>query len=75
MSTSKIEMMRKALSDRALVCLAGQRFDYPGGVVQGEASLLAEMRMHGVIGENDGLTLLGSGLAGRVQAELLDALF
>ncbi len=77
---TKIETMRRVLSPEALAALAGMRGDYPGAVVSNgripvRAAVLAELRIHGAIGENDGLTLMGSGLAGRLQAELLDELF
>lgn len=78
---NKIEQMRKALSPSTLADLAKQGGEYPGFVVQinpaqpDKARALAELRVHGVIGENDGLTILGSGLVARLKAELLDALF
>jgi len=78
---TKIEQMRKALSPLALADLATQGGEYPGFVVQinparpDRARALAELRVHGVVGPNDGLTIIGSGLVARLKAELLDALF
>lgn len=72
---SKIEAMRKALSADARGVLAGARDDHTGTVVQASPALLAELRIHGAIGERDGLTILGGGLAGRLKAERMDALF
>ena len=79
---SKIEAMRKILSGAARDSLAAQAGEYPGFVVQVNtsrpevhAALLAELRAHGVIGPNDGLTVLGSGLVAKLRAELLDSLF
>lgn len=79
----KVEAMRKVLSEQARSFLAEQRGDTIGLTVQADprmpvedqARVLAELRIHGAIGERDGLTIVGSGLAGRLQAERLDALF
>lgn len=72
---TKIEHMRRALSAEALEALAGARNDYIGTVVEATPRVLAELRVHGAIGERDGLTILGGGLAGRLQMEKLDLLF
>lgn len=79
---TKIEAMRKALSAEALAALATQGGEYPGFVVQinvlgasAQRRVLAELNIHGVTGPNDGLTIMGSGLVGRLKAELLDSLF
>ena len=72
---TKIEQMRKALSADAREALAVAKSDNIGTVVEAGPSVLLELRMHGAIGERDGLTILGSGLAGRLQAEKLDLLF
>lgn len=77
---SKIEAMRKALSAEAIDALSGLAGEYPGFVVErplracGERVMI-ELRKVGVVGDNDGLTVIGSGLAGRLRAERLDALF
>lgn len=80
---TKIQTMRAELSGVALAALAVQGGDYPGFVVQAPNSMtaasrrlfLAELRARGVIGERDGLTVIGSGLVARLRAELLDSLF
>ena len=79
---TKIEKMRQVLSAEALAALSTQAGEYPGFVVQVDRryyliarSILAELRIHGVTGPNDGLTIIGSGLVGRLKAELLDSLF
>lgn len=86
---TKIEAMRKALSAETLAVLSGQGGDYPGFVIvlplwltragkepnEFGRSMLAELRVHGVIGPNDGLTIIGSGLVAKLRAELLNALF
>lgn len=72
---SKIQQMRTALGAEALAALAGTRGEHAGAIVLAPVGVLAELRVHGAIGERDGLTVLGSGLAGRLQAELLDSLF
>ena len=55
--------------------LEGTRNARIGTVVQAEGSVLAGLRLAGVIGENDGLTVKGSALAERWQAEYLDRVF
>ncbi len=72
---SKIEAMRKALSADARKALAAAKNDHTGTVVDACPRVLAELRIHGAIGERDGLTILGGGLAGRLQMEKLDLLF
>ena len=80
---TKIEAMKRALSAEALAELGVQGGEFPGFVVQIDPTkdarstrlLLAELRAHDVIGPNDGLTIIGSGLVAKLKAELLDALF
>lgn len=73
---TKIQAMRSALSTEALAVLSLAGSDKIGFVVQsGNESVMTELRKVGVIGERDGLTILGSGLAGRLQEEALNALF
>lgn len=55
--------------------LEGTRGSRIGTVVQGDAPTLAGLRLAGVIGDNDGLTVKGSAVAMRLQAEHLDRMF
>jgi hypothetical protein len=74
----KIEAMRKALSAEALRALAEAGSPNQGFVPTGHAvtpEVLAEFRARGVVGLRDGLTMIGSLLAGRLIEELYDARF
>ncbi len=79
MTGSKIEAMRRALSSEALAALLAARDSHQGTVVTSgrpvSRALLAELRIHGAIGERDGLTVIGSLLAGRLQHEAFEAAF
>lgn len=77
---NKIETMKRKLSSGSLAVLAGLGGETPGYVVTAptypvSAAVLAELRDAGVIGPNDGLTVIGSGLVAKLRAELLDSLF
>lgn len=73
---SKVAMMRKALSADALEVLGLAGSSTIGHVIQSDRpGVMVEFRKCGVVGRNDGLTIVGSALAGIVQAEVMDALF
>lgn len=73
---NKIDAMQLKLSESALERLSLTGRDYIGAVVQiDDEAVMTELRVHGVIGEDDGLTVLGSALAGRLQAQALEAMF
>ena len=55
--------------------IEGTRGSRIGTVVEASGGVLAGLRLAGVIGENDGLTVKGSALAARWQAEYLDRVF
>jgi hypothetical protein len=55
--------------------IEGTRGSHVGTVVQAEPDTLAGLRLAGVIGEKDGLTVKGSALAARMQSEYLDRMF
>ncbi len=73
---SKVLKMKRALSAKAFTDLGHAGVTRIGAVVQlQDASSLAELRVHGVIGENDGLTLIGSAVAGMAQEFVFDLAF
>lgn len=73
---TKIQAMRAALSETAIEKLGHSRFDRIGAPVQiFDLAVMTELRVHGVVGPNDGLTVVGAALAGRLQAEVFDKAF
>lgn len=73
---SKVLEMKRAISAKAFVDLGHAGVTHVGQVVVlADAQVLAELRIHGVIGNEDGLTLLGSALAGMAQEFVYDLSF
>ena len=76
MASVKVETMRGSLSAVALAALGLVRSDRIGAVVQvRDLAVMTELRKAGVVGENDGLTIVGSGLVGELQEAALKAMF
>lgn len=73
---SKVQAMRKAIGDEAFVALGYAGVTHVGSVVQlGSLAVMETLRVHGVVGEHDGLTIIGSGVAMQAQAHVEDLLF
>lgn len=80
---NKIKAMRAALSSEARQALAELGFEHIGFIVRMKPTMppivarriLAELYDAGVIGANDGLTIMGSGVAAQLRHELFEASF
>ena len=70
------EMMKQVRNVPGLAgAIEGTRGSAVGTVVQAPAEVLSGLRLAGVIGERDGLTIKGSAVAMKMQAEYLDRMF
>jgi hypothetical protein len=73
---SKVQAMRKRLSEKAYTDLGFAGVTTIGGVVRSRnESSMIEFRKAGVVGPNDGLTIIGSAVAGMAQAFIEDIAF
>lgn len=73
---NKVLKMKRALSAEAFITLGYAGVTKIGSVVSlADGEVLAELRVHGVIGENDGLTIIGSGVAAMAQEFVYDLVF
>jgi hypothetical protein len=75
---NKIETMRASLSETAIEALASTGHAHRGGTPRGHSitsEVLAEFRSRGVIGRSGGFSEIGAILAGRLNAEKMDAMF
>lgn len=80
---NKIAAMKAKLSNEAREVLAGLGGEHIGYVVRMNPSVplptqravLAELYALGVTATNDGLTIMGSGVAAQLRAEAFDAAF
>jgi hypothetical protein len=75
---SKIERMRASLSETAIEALASTGHAHRGGTPRGHSitpEVLAEFRIRGVVGRSDGFSEIGAMLAGKLNAEKMDAMF
>ncbi len=73
---TKVQAMRAAIGAEAFNALGFTRSSRIGAVVQLQSlAVMRTLRVHGVIGENDGLTIVGSALAAQAQAAVEDSLF
>lgn len=74
MTVSETVKRVKAIPGLA-AAIEGTRGSAIGTVVQADSTALAGLRLAGVIGERDGLTVKGSAVAAIMQAEYLDRMF
>lgn len=73
---TKIQAMRAAIGDEAFEALGRAGVTHAGAIVQlQDLAAMTVLRREGVVGPNDGLTILGSGVAMRAQAYVEDLLF
>jgi hypothetical protein len=73
---TKIQAMRAAIGEAAFEALGYSGKVHAGAVVcLADVAVMDALRVHGVVGANDGLTILGSGLAMRAQAHVEDMAF
>jgi hypothetical protein len=73
---SKVKAMRNKLSAQAFTDLGFTGVITIGGVVRSRnESSMIEFRNAGVVGPNDGLTIIGSAVAGMAQAFVEDIAF
>lgn len=73
---NKVQAMRAAIGERAFEALGYSGVTHSGAVVVlADETAMTALRVHGVVGPNDGLTIVGSGVAMRAQAHVEDLLF
>jgi len=73
---SKVQNMKQAIGMDVFRALGLAGDDKIGYVVRlADERTMTALRVHGVIGKNDGLTILGSALAAQARAQILDELF
>lgn len=75
---SRIETMRASLSEAAIEALSLAGHAHRGGTPRGHSitpEVLAEFRVRGVVGRSDGFSEIGAMLAGKLNAERMDAMF
>jgi hypothetical protein len=73
---SKVLKMKREISAKAFVDLGHSGVTHAGTVVVlADGDVMTELRRAGVIGKNDGLTILGSALAGMAQEFVFDLAF
>ncbi len=73
---SKVLKMKRSISEKAFIALGHSGRTAIGQVVSlRDASAMAELRREGVVGENDGLTIIGSGVAAMAQEFVYDLAF
>jgi sugar (pentulose or hexulose) kinase len=73
---SKIAMMKREIGQEAFRALGLAGVTHSGAVVVlADGDAMARLRGAGVVGPNDGLTIVGSGLAMQAQKLIEDELF
>lgn len=73
---NKVQAMRAAIGEKAFEALGYAGVTHAGSVVVlADETVMTALRVHGVVGPNDGLTIVGSGVAMRAQAYVEDLLF
>lgn len=73
---NKVLMMKRSISEKAFVNLGHAGVTHAGAVVVlADAETMTELRRAGVIGSNDGLTIIGSAVAGMAQEFVYDLAF
>lgn len=72
----KVHAMRRAIGQDAFEALGHAGVVHSGQVVVlADGEVMTVLRREGVIGPNDGLTVLGSGVAMLASAHVMDMLF
>ncbi len=75
-SEMRIRAMRRAIGETAFRALGLAGVTHAGAVVVlSDEAVMTALRVHGVVGSNDGLTILGSGLAGMAQEAMYAEMF
>ncbi len=73
---SKVMKMKSEISMKAFTDLGHSGVTHAGAVVSlADEATMTELRRAGVVGPNDGLTLIGSALAGLAQEFVFDLAF
>lgn len=73
---NKVLQMKNAISEKAFIALGHSGRVAIGGVVQlRDADVMVELRRAGIVGHNDGLTIIGSGVAAMAQEFVYDLAF